>query len=133
MSRNNISDYMPSDFFSRQTLELTFRLLRNNQPLLAHAIKRAIDSTTTVAYEDLHSAYTGEMLLNKAVLDSLRAHTIGKIVSALTEIGQAALKQQDLPPNHMGLLRSLIEDWVALTEWVLQHTTAEANDRTAYH
>ncbi len=133
MTRNSISDYMSSDFFSRQTLELTFRLLRNNHPLLAHAVKRTIDSTTTVAYEDLHSAYTGEMLLNKAVVDSLKAHTIGKIISVLTEIGKAALKQKDLPPNHMGLLRSLIEDWVNLTEWVLQHTATDTNDRTAYH
>ena len=133
MSRKLISDYMPSDFFSRQTLELTFRLLRNNHPLLAHAVKKTIDSTTTATYEDLQSAYTGEMLFNKEVLESLKAHTIGKIVAVLTEIGEEALKQQDLPPNHMTLLRSLIEDWVSLTEWVLKHTTADANDRTAYH
>lgn len=133
MSRKLISDYMPSDFFSRQTLELTFRLLRNNHPLLAHAVKKTIDSTTTATYEDLQSAYTGEMLFNKEVLESLKAHTIGKIVAVLTEIGEEALKQQDLPPNHMTLLRSLIEDWVLLTEWVLKHTTADANDRTAYH
>lgn len=133
MSRKAIDDYMPADFFSRQTLELTFRLLRNNHPLLANSVKRTIDSTTTVAYEDLQSAYTGEMLLNKAVLESLRAHTIGKIIAVLTGIGEEALKQQGLPPNHMTLLRSVIEDWVRLTEWVLQHTTSDVNDRTAYH
>ncbi len=133
MSRKPIVDYMPSDFFSRQALELTFRLLRNNHPLLAHAVKQTIESTTTVAYEDLQSAYTGEMLLNKEVLASLKAHTIGKIVAVLTDIGEQALTQHDLPPNHMALLRSLIEDWVRLTEWVLQHTAADTNDHTAYH
>jgi hypothetical protein len=133
MSRKPISDYMPADFFSRQALELTFRLLRNNHPLLAHAVKKTIDNTPTVSYEDLQSAYTGEMLLNSEVLASLKAHTIGKIVSVLTDIGEEALKQNDLPPSHMTLMRTLIEDWVQLTEWVLAHTAADDNDRTSYH
>ncbi|HCS64140.1 MAG TPA: hypothetical protein DIW64_08685 [Cellvibrio sp.] len=124
---------MPADFFSRQALELTFRLLRNNHPLLAHAVKKTIDNTPTVSYEDLQSAYTGEMLLNSEVLASLKAHTIGKIVSVLTDIGEEALKQNDLPPSHMTLMRTLIEDWVQLTEWVLVHTAADENDRTSYH
>ncbi len=133
MSRKPISDYMPTDFFSRQALELTFRLLRNNHPLLAHAVKQTIDNTATVSYEDLQFAYTGEMLLNSEVLASLKAHTIGKIVSVLTDIGEEALKQNDLPPSHMTLMRTLIEDWVQLTEWVLAHTAADQNDRTSYH
>lgn len=124
---------MPSDLFSRQALELTFRLLRNNHPLLAHAVKQTIDNTTTVSYEDQQLAYTGEMLLNSEVLNSLKAHTIGKIVSVLTDIGEQALRQNDLPPSHMTLMRTLIEDWVQLTEWVLAHTAADLHDRTAYH
>lgn len=133
MSRTLISDYMPADFFSRQALELTFRLLRNNHPLLAHAVKQTIDNTAPVSYDDLHSTFTGEMLLNTEVLNSLKAHTIGKIVSVLTDIGEQALKQHDLPPSHMTLMRTLIEDWVQLTEWVLNRTAADQNDRTAYH
>ncbi len=133
MSRKPISDYMPTDFFSRQALELTFRLLRNNHPLLAHAVKHTIDNTTPVPYEDLQSVFTGEMLLNTEVLSFLKAHTIGKIVSVLTDIGEEALKQRDLPPSHMTLMRTLIEDWVQLTEWVLAHTAADQNDRTSYH
>jgi hypothetical protein len=73
------------------------------------------------------------MLLNSEVLASLKAHTIGKIVSVLTDIGEEALKQNDLPPSHMTLMRTLIEDWVQLTEWVLAHTSADQNDRTSYH
>jgi|GEM_PF-563608 len=133
MSRKPIDDYMPADFFSRQALDLTFRLLRNNHPLLAHAVKQTIDNTVTVSYEDLQSAYTGEMLRNTEIVDSLKAHIIGKIVSALTDIGETALKQNDLPSNHMTLMRTLIEDWVQLTEWVLAHTAADQNDRTSYH
>lgn len=133
MTRKPISDYMPTDFFSRQALELTFRLLRSNHPLLANAVKQAVDNTATVSYDDLQSAYTGEMLLNSEVLASLKAHTIGKIVSVLTEIGEEALRQNDLPPSHMTLMRTLIEDWVELTEWVLARTAADQNDRTSYH
>lgn len=81
----------------------------------------------------MHSAYTGEMLLNAAVLASLKAHTIGKIVSVLTDIGEAALKNNDTTPSHMALMRTLIEDWVQLTEWVLNNTAADQTDRTAYH
>lgn len=124
---------MSTDFFSRQALELTFRLLRNNHPLLAHAVKQTIDHTTAVSCDDTHSHFTEDMLLNSEVLGALKAHTIGKIVSVLTEIGEQALKQNDLPPSHMTLMRSLIEDWVQLTEWVLAHTAADHNDRTSYH
>ncbi len=132
MSRKTINDYMPSDFFSRQSLELTFRLLRTNHPLLAHAVKQTLDFTTAVSYEDLQSAYTGEMLRNNEVLAALKAHTIGKIVSVLTDIGEEALRKHDLTPSHMTMLRSLIEDWVQLTEWVLQHTATDMQDKTAY-
>jgi hypothetical protein len=128
MSRTLVVDPMPTDFFSRQALELTFRVLRNNHPLLANAIKQTLDTTPNVPYEELQSAYTGEMLLNIQVLNSLKAHTIGKIVSVLTEIGETALRDKNLPPSHMTLLRTLIEDWVQLTEWVLQNTTADQTD-----
>jgi hypothetical protein len=128
MSRTLVVDPMPTDFFSRQALELTFRVLRNNHPLLANAIKQTLDTTPNVPYEELQSAYTGEMLLNVQVLNSLKAHTIGKIVSVLTEIGETALRDKNLPPSHMTLLRTLIEDWVQLTEWVLQNTTADQTD-----
>lgn len=133
MSRILTVDYMPKDFFSRQALELTFRLLRNNHPLLANAVKQVIDVVPAVPYEDLQGAYTGEMLLNCAILESLKAHTIGRIVAVLTEIGEAALRDKSLPPSHMTLMRTLIEDWVQLTEWVLERTTADQQDRTAYH
>lgn len=124
---------MPADFFSHQALELSFRLLRNNHPLLANALKNTIDQVKTVTYNELHSAYTGEMLLNVEVIESLKAHTIGKIVSALTDVVETALKRSDLPTEHMTILRNLIEDWVQLTEWILDHNAADVNDRSAFH
>ena len=132
MSRKSKSDYMPKDFFSRQALEISFRLLHNKHPLLAHAIKNTIDTTHIISYEELQGAFTSEMLLNTDVLTSLKAHTIGKIVSALTELGHHALQRNDLPPEHMRMLRNLIEDWVQLTEWILAHSSPDQFDRTFY-
>jgi hypothetical protein len=130
MSRISIEAYQPDDFFSHQALALTFRLLRNNNPGLANAIKNTLSHIHIAPYENVRGSYTGEMHFNAEIYQSLSAHTIGKIVSALTEIGKQALSKQDMPPEHLNQLRKLIEDWVQLTEWILSHT---ASDKSAYH
>lgn len=130
MSRIPIEARTSDDFFSRHILELTFRLLRNNNPGLANAIKNTLSHIHVAPYESIQGSHTGEMYFNAEIYQALSAHTIGKIVSALTEIGEQALQKQDMPPGHLNQLRRLIEDWVQLTEWVLQHT---APDKTAYH
>jgi hypothetical protein len=130
MSRIPVETHSPDDFFSHQALELTFRLLRNNNPGLANAIKNILSHIHTVPYDTIRGSYTGEMHFNAEIYQALSAHTIGKIVSALTALGEQALMQQDLPPEHLNQLRQLIEDWVQLTEWILNHT---APDKTAYH
>ena len=130
MSRISIKTHESNDFFSRQTLELTFRLLRNNNPGLSNAIKNTISHINIVPYETIRGFHTGEMHLNADIYQILTAHTIGQIVSALTKIGEMALAKRDMPPEHLNQLRRLIEDWVKLTEWVLEQTTS---DKTAYH
>lgn len=130
----NIPDnFMPADFFCRYNLELSFRLLRSNHPLLAHALKKALDNVKIVNYEDLYANYSSEMLLNRELVTLLEPHIVGKIVSALTDMGRQALQRNDLPPRHIAVLRTLIEDWVKLTEWILVHTCAETTDTTSYH
>jgi hypothetical protein len=124
---------MPDDFFCRHNLELSFRLLRNTHPLLAHALKNAIDDVNTINYHELHANYTSEMLLNNELIAALEPHMIGKIVSALTDMGRQVLQRKDLPARHIALLRTLIEDWVKLTEWILIHTHADIADQTSYH
>lgn len=130
MSRIPIETHTPKDFFSHHALELTFRLLRNNNPGLANAIKNTLSHIHFAPYETIQGLYTGEMHFNSEIYQSLSAHTIGKIVSALTEIGEQALQNHGMPPEHLNQLRRLIEDWAQLTEWVLLHT---AQDKTAYH
>ena len=130
MSRIIIETHTPDDFFSHQALELTFRLLRNNNPGLANAIKNTLSHIHVAPYKTIQGTHTGEMYFNAEIYEALSAHSIGKIVSALTEIGEQALQKHDMPPEHLNQLRKLIEDWVQLTEWVLQHTTP---DKIAYH
>ncbi len=130
MSRITIQTHGPEDFFSHQALELTFRLLRNNNPGLANAIKNTLSHIHIAPYETISGSYTGEMHFNAEIYQTLSAHTIGKIVSALTAIGEQALARNDMPPEHLNQLRNLIEDWVQLTQWVLDQTTP---DQAAYH
>jgi hypothetical protein len=130
MSRQNDEMHAPEDFFSHQALELTFRLLRNNNPGLADALKRTLDNVQWVPYEVLGPAHTGEMHYNAHILELLNVHTIGRIVSALTHIGEQALKKRDMPQEHLNLLRNVIDDWVMLTEWILQH---DHHGKRIYH
>ena len=130
----NIPDYSkPADFFCRHNLELSFRLLRSKHPLLAHSLKHALDNVKIIGYEDLYANYASEMLLNKELIITLEPHIIGKIVSALTDMGREALQKNDLPSRHILILRTLIEDWVKLTEWILVHTSSESAETTSYH
>lgn len=117
--------HQPPDMFSRQVLELTFRLLRNNNPELAFAIKKTIDQIHFAPPEAVAGSYAGEMHLNTDVVNLLGGETIAKIIAALTDIGKYAVANKDLPPQHMKILGGLIEDWAQLTEWLLQHATSE--------
>lgn len=117
--------FTPEDFFSRQALELSFRLLRNNNPGLANAINKALAGLHLAPYEVTHKAHTGEMYYNAQLIAMLNVHVIGKIVSTLTEIGEQALHNQQLPSEHIKLLRNLIDDWVLLAEWVLRNSFSD--------
>ena len=119
MSRHLDESYLPSDFFSRRVLELSFQLICNTQPGLATAIKKALEQITVVPYELLQTAHTGEMYFNAQLVEVLNVHTIGKIVLALTEIGEQTLQDKNLSAEYINQLRNVIDDWVQLTEWIL--------------
>lgn len=119
---------MPTDFFFRHNLELSFRLLRSRYPLLAHSLKQALDELQPATREGGR-----ELVHNRELVDQLSPQAIGKIVSSLTYMGRNALRVQDLPDSHMTLLHSLIKDWMQLTEWILQHASTDNSDKTQYH
>ncbi len=121
------------NIFSRGALELTFKLLRHRRPSLAMSIQNLM---TRGQLQDQpqqlggfgNSSY-GTPLNQQSVQPrqhsdkfsvNVDAHTIGQIVSQLTEIGQNALQENDRPSGQLILLRSLIQDWMELAEWVLQ-------------
>ncbi|HWV15951.1 MAG TPA: hypothetical protein VN030_11030 [Cellvibrio sp.] len=111
------------DLFSHRALELSIALIRNNNPGLASAIKKAISQISSASYGASQKTAHGDMYFNAQLLETLQAHTIGKIVSALTEIGEQALQNKNLSIEYVSLLRNLIDDWVQLTEWILKNSS----------
>lgn len=130
MSRKSaLMPYQPPDLFARHALELTFRLLRNNRPQLAQAIKQTLDELQDLPAQR-YEGFASEMHPNTDVLSFLGAPNIVQIVAALNEIARDALRKKNLPGEHMRLLSGLIEDWAALAEWILKHVTL---DHVAFH
>jgi hypothetical protein len=132
MSRIQPDYYMPSDFFSRQTLEKTILILKKEHPALSQCVQGAFENIHAVPFEKLHRAYTSEMIFNYELVEYMKAHVIGRVVSCLTEIGQKALSGKNSIPLEIINLRSIIEDWMLLTEWILQRSNSDAKDCTPY-
>lgn len=132
MSRIQPDYYMPSDFFSRQTLEKTIQILKKEHPALSQCVQSAFENIRAVPFEKLHRAYTSEMIFNYELVDHMKAHVIGRVVSCLTEIGQKALSGKHSISIEIINLRSIIEDWMLLTEWILQRSNSDVKDCTPY-
>jgi hypothetical protein len=132
MSRNQPDYYMPSDFFSRQTLEKTILILKKEHPALSQCVQGAMENLPVVPFEKLHRAYTSEMIFNYELVGYMKAHVIGRVVSCLTEIGQKVLSNKQTAQMEMINLRSIIEDWMLLTEWILLRSDSDVKDCTSY-
>lgn len=120
MSRPINDALLPIDCFSRQTLELSIELIINTNPGLADAIKKAVSQIHPAPFNAKHKNIMGDMYFNAQLLELLQAHTIGKIVAALTELGECTLQYKNHSIEYVVTLRKLIDDWVRLTEWVLK-------------
>lgn len=102
-------------------LVLTSHLLRHDNPNLAYAIQHALEYLGTDRPPP--SAQPNEELqLNTALLASLHAQTVGEILAALTVLGQQAVSAPQRHPERVALLHELLDEWVALAEWILQRT-----------
>ena len=128
MSQSLNKAHLSNDFFSHEALQLSIILIRSSNPGLADAIKKAIDQINPTSYDPRHKnnfhyqRLKGEIYFHAQLLENLHAHTIGKIVSALTELGEQALQNQNVSIEYITTLRKLIDDWVQLTEWVLKNS-----------
>lgn len=102
-------------------LVVTSQLLRHDNPSLASAIQAALDDLAPVASRE-EFARMAESELNVTLLHALQARTVGQILAALTVLGKQALAERDLHPQRVELLHQLLDDWVALADWILQRS-----------
>lgn len=127
MTVNAHQSTLRADVFSRGALELTFKLLRKNNPRLSLEIQNQLqgvrantnDQSTTTAPDTDRFQIT------------LDASTVGKVVDALTTMGQQLLDDTGKDDGTLVVIRSLMSDWMALAEWILLHT--EDSPSQAWH
>ena len=106
------------NIFSRNSLELTFQLLRQQNFSLALEIQNQLQGTKLpyVAYRESEQQQNVDHFRI-----SLDAHTIGRVVDALTSLGENYLKHPSQQPDRIAMLSILIKDWIALGEWLITH------------
>ncbi len=108
------------DLISRGALEMTYKMLRSAYPSLALAVRNLL-----MLNKPREPSPTSHQNIYSKISISLDAATIGKIVSALTQLGEKALDNREVENGKLVVLRSLIEDWASLAEWILSKAEAE--------
>lgn len=104
------------DVFSRGALELTFQLLRPSDVSLALDIQNQLQGTKL---PDLASSALQARDQRDHFRITLAPQTIGRIVDALTRLGERCLQHREQAPEQqkLVLIKPLIKDWMALAEW----------------
>jgi hypothetical protein len=120
-SYNKQRDYGPH-VFSRKELELTFKLLRNYKPSLALAIQNVLVSDQIPDAPDTNPA-------NDHFYVNIEARTIGKIVGALTEMGQKTLVENPMMNERQLIIGTLMREWMTLAEWIIMQANHLHNTR----
>ncbi|TQV67778.1 hypothetical protein FKG94_24940 [Exilibacterium tricleocarpae] len=109
------------EIFSRGALELTFRLMRKRHPGLALAVQNVLAGKPLPGSND---AATDHFHV------SLEARTVGKIVAALTEMGQHSLEHNgSSAQGRRVVIKTLIHEWIALAEWIIIQAGRECSSR----
>jgi hypothetical protein len=93
------------DLFNRSTLELTFRMLRHQQPALALQIQNAL--VAVYPRDDYHTALAASEL-------PLSPETIKGIIAALSALSNQLLAAGTSQRNELTIVRSLMLDWLML-------------------
>lgn len=102
------------DIFSRVSLEHTFRLLRQHSPSIALKVRNQLAGECFLYNNtDPHNPHTEYFHI------TLDPRTIGKIINAMTELGQSALDRSKHDKGQLIVLRTLIKEWMALAEWII--------------
>ncbi|BFM16988.1 hypothetical protein R50073_31710 [Maricurvus nonylphenolicus] len=102
------------DIFSRGALDLTFRLLRKNNPSLALEVRNILAGETVPLEDAAHYSPQGDHFFI-----TMPAQRIGCVVKALTQLGQDALDDGRSDTGKLVVLRTLIKEWMTLAEWII--------------
>lgn len=113
---------------SPSALEMTFDLLHPLNPSLAEAIETALRNLGELPPGRRCGSRADQLPLNAALISSLEAQTVGKILEALTELGSRALRSEKRNPELIQLLHDLLQDWADLADWLLQNASSSARD-----
>lgn len=111
-----------------RALEITFDLLRPGTPSLAETVKTALHSLSELPAGKPGGSRADQLPLNAALISSLEAQTVGKVLEALTDLGSRALKDKPRNPEHIQLLHDLLQDWAELADWLLQNSSSGPQD-----
>jgi hypothetical protein len=131
MAVNNRYKTRP-DLFSRVSLELTFRLLRNQNARLALEVQNLLqgEKAEPLALPSHPSAshFLGDLQGDHFYV-TLSPQNVGKVVDVLTQLGQDLLNNST-PSNKRLIICTLIKDWICLAEWLLLQAERPAH---TYH
>lgn len=116
------------DAISPSALKITFELLCQSSPSLAEALQTALHNLSELPSGQRSGSRANRLPSNAALISSLEAQTIGKILEALTELGSQALQENQRNPHYIQLLHDLLQDWTELAEWLLQHASSDARN-----
>lgn len=104
------------DVLSRGVLDASFQLLRPRHPGLALQLQNILAGERFSLRQNAQaSAITDHFHIQ------LDPRTVGKIVDALTQLGNTALQRQHSEPGALMVLRTLIKEWMTLAEWIVEH------------
>lgn len=133
---------MPPDYFCRQSLELSLKVLQPTHPHLAACLKDALNNRhlhSTLQVKRKNTTTPIELLDNLALVKQIRPETVGKIMRALTGIAHESInthqalseEEESLPSNThyesqlFAVVAYLMEDWAIYIEWILRHSRTE--------
>lgn len=107
--------------FNCQTLHHTKVLLRELHPQLSEKIHQLLADLAPA--ELSNQGLTHASLDHFTVLNNLGAVTIGKIIAALTQLGNRWLSQPLANGDSLNNLQAILQQWIALGDWLVRQSS----------
>lgn len=140
MAVNNDGKARP-DLFSRGSLELTFRLLRDQNAHLALEVQNLLQGQKAgpqiirQTYQAGHRAQKSHHFQEDHGADhfyvTLSPQSVGKVVDTLTRLGQELLDNSVKGNGKLLVIKTLMKDWMDLAEWIILQVDTPPTQ--AYH